>query len=57
MQTELLNRRRLSSTIELANAIFDFLEIFHNRQRRRSALDMLTPIQYELRTNQAQPVA
>ena len=33
MQTELLDRRRWKTRIELANAIFDHLEIFHNRQR------------------------
>jgi putative transposase len=33
MQTELLNRKRWKTRIELANAIFDYLEIFHNRQR------------------------
>ena len=44
MQTELLNRRRWQTRVELANAIFDYLEIFHNRQRRHSALGMLTPI-------------
>jgi putative transposase len=42
MQTELLNRRRWRTRIELANAIFEYLEIFHNRQRRHSALGMLT---------------
>lgn len=47
MQVELLNRQRWHTRIELANAIFDYLEIFHNRQRRHSSLDMLTPIQYE----------
>jgi putative transposase len=47
MQTELLNRRRWRTRIELANAIFEYLEIFHNRQRRHSALDMLSPIEYE----------
>jgi transposase InsO family protein len=35
--------------IEHANAIFEYLEIFHNRRRRHSALGMLTPIEYELR--------
>jgi transposase InsO family protein len=49
MQTELLNRRKRRTRIELANAIFEYLEIFHNRQRRHSALGMLTPIEYELR--------
>ncbi len=44
MQTELLNRKRWKTRIELANAIFDYLEIFHNRQRRHSALGMRTPI-------------
>ena len=45
MQTELLNRRRWKTRIELANAIFDYLEIFHNRQRRHSSIGMLTPIE------------
>jgi transposase InsO family protein len=48
MQTELLNRKRWRTRIELANAIFEYLEIFHNRQRRHSALGMRTPIEYEL---------
>lgn len=29
------------------NAIFDYLEISHNRQRHRSSLGMLTPNEYE----------
>ena len=47
MQVEVLDRRRRRTRIELANAIFEYLEIFHNRQRRHTALDMLTPIEYE----------
>jgi len=43
MQVELLNRRRWRTRVELANAIFEYLEIFHNRRRRHSALGMLTP--------------
>ncbi len=49
MQVELLNRKRWSTRLELANAIFEYLEIFHNRQRRHSSLGMLSPIEYELR--------
>jgi transposase InsO family protein len=49
MQVELLNRRRWRTRLELANAIFEYLEIFHNRQRRHSSLGMLTPIEYEHR--------
>jgi putative transposase len=57
MQTELLNRRKWRTRLELANAIFEYLEIFHNRQRRHSALGMLTPIEYELRHSKIEPVA
>jgi transposase InsO family protein len=49
MQVELLNRKRWSTRVELANAIFEYLEIFHNRRRRHSSLSMLTPIEFEAR--------
>src|SRR5581483_981444 len=32
--------------LQLANALFEYLEIFHNRTRRHSALGMLTPIEF-----------
>jgi putative transposase len=57
MQTELLNWQRWRTRIELANAIFEYLEIFHNRQRRHSALGMLTPTEYETRLHLIEPVA
>jgi putative transposase len=57
VQTELLNRQRWKIRIELANAVFEYLEIFHNRHRRHSALGVLTPIEYELRAAAAGPVA
>ena len=47
MQTELLNRRKWRTRVELASEIFEYLEIFHNRQRRHSSLGMLTPVEYE----------
>ena len=47
MQTELLDRRRWSTRVELANAIFEYLEIFHNRQRRHSTLGWRTPVEFE----------
>jgi len=47
MQTELLDRRRWNTRVELANAIFEYLEIFHNRQRRHSALGWRTPVEFE----------
>jgi transposase InsO family protein len=47
MQVELLDRQRWRTRVELANAIFEYLEIFHNRQRRHTSLGMLTPIEFE----------
>lgn len=47
MQVELLNRQRWRTRIELANAIFEYLEVFHNRQRRHSAPGMHSPNEYE----------
>lgn len=55
MQVELLNTRRWKTRVELANAIFDYLEIWHNRRRRHSQLGMVSPIEFE--RNQAITVA
>lgn len=48
MQIELLNRRRWKTRVQLANAIVDYIEIFHNRQRRHAALGYRTPAEYEV---------
>lgn len=47
MQVELLNRRRWKTRVELASAIHDYIEIWHNTKRRHSALNMLTPTEFE----------
>jgi len=47
MQVELLDRKRWNTRLELANAIFEYLEIWHNRKRRHSQLGWLTPIEFE----------
>jgi putative transposase len=57
VQTELLDRRRWRTRLELANALFEYLEMFHNRRRRHTALGMLTPIEYELQQARIAPVA
>jgi len=49
MQVELLDRHRWKTRLELANAIFDYLEIFHNRQRRHSVIGWLAPAEFENR--------
>jgi transposase InsO family protein len=49
LQVELLDRQRWRTRVELANALFEYLEIFHNRQRRHSSLGTLTPVEFEAR--------
>ncbi|TQO20717.1 transposase InsO family protein [Rhodoglobus vestalii] len=48
MQIEMLNRKKWKTRLELANAMFDYIEIFYNRQRRHSGLGYRTPIEYDL---------
>jgi putative transposase len=47
MQVELLNRRRWRTRVELANAIFEYIEGFRNRRRRHSAIGWSTPLEFE----------
>ena len=47
MQVELLDRKKWNTRLELANAMFHYLEIWHNRQRRHSQLGWLTPVEFE----------
>ncbi|RAY10649.1 IS3 family transposase [Actinomadura craniellae] len=56
MQTELLDRQRLKTRVELANAIFEYIEGFYNRRRRHSALDWMSPLQFET-THTSNPIS
>jgi putative transposase len=47
MQVELLDRKKWNTRLELANAMFEYLEIWHNRKRRHSQLGWLTPVEFE----------
>jgi putative transposase len=47
LECELLDRRRFKTQIEARMAIFEFIEGWYNPQRRHSALDYLSPINYE----------
>jgi putative transposase len=53
LECELLDRRRFKTQIEARVAIFEFIEGWYNPQRRHSALDYHSPINYE-RTHQSQ---
>ena len=47
LECELLDRRRFKTQIEAPIAIFEFIEGWYNPHRRPSALDYLSPINYE----------
>jgi transposase InsO family protein len=47
MQNELLDRKKWRTRLELTNAIFDYIEVFYNRQRRHSSLDYVSPVEFE----------
>ncbi|KIP53658.1 transposase [Leucobacter komagatae] len=47
MQIELLNRKKWRTRIELANAIFEYIEVFCNRKRRHSSLGYQTPADFD----------
>ncbi len=47
LQVELLDRRRWKTRQQLTTAIFDYVEVFFNRQRLHSTLGYLSPAEYE----------
>ena len=53
MHVELLDRQVWSTRLKLTTALFEYLEVFHNRQRRHSPLGMLTPFEFEARHGSA----
>jgi putative transposase len=52
MQVELLDTRRWRRRVELANAIFEYIEVFRNQRRRHSALECGHRSNFELITNE-----
>ena len=53
LECELLNRQSFKTHVEARMAVFDFIEGWYNPHRRHSALDYLSPINYE-RSHQSQ---
>jgi len=47
LQNTVLDRKVWATRIELSDAMFDYIGNFHNTRRRHSALDMLTPTEFE----------
>jgi putative transposase len=57
LECELLDRHVWATRAGLRTAVFDFIEVFYNRQRRHSTLDYLTPLDYEHQHRSPAPAA
>lgn len=51
LKLELVYRTNFQSHSQARNQIFDFIEIFYNRQRIHSSLNYLSPIDFELKNH------
>jgi putative transposase len=47
IKTELIDRRSWATRSQVRRAVFEFIEVFYNRQRRHSSLGNKSPAQYE----------
>ena len=51
LKLELVYRQDFISRSQARSQIFDYIEIFYNRQRAHSALGYLSPVDYELQNH------
>jgi putative transposase len=49
LKNELVHERTFQSQAEAHSAIFEFIEVFYNRQRIHQALNYVSPVQFEIR--------
>ncbi len=47
LKTELIHHRRYQNREEAKQEIFEYIEVFYNRQRRHSTIGYQTPLGYE----------
>ena len=47
LKTEHLQFERFETREQVRTSLFDYIEIFYNRQRKHSTLGMISPEQYE----------
>jgi putative transposase len=48
LKKELIHRQSWPTKAELRTEVFDYIEVFYNRQRRHSRLGGLSPVRYEM---------
>jgi len=54
LKTELVHHERFKTRAEANQAIFEYIEVFYNRQRLHSTNDYMSPVNYELKMLQYQ---
>jgi putative transposase len=47
LKTELVHATDFATRQQARSAIFEYIEVFYNRQRRHSTLGYLSPVEYE----------
>jgi transposase InsO family protein len=47
LKQELVPKKGFSSKLQARNSIFEFIEVFYNRERRHSTLQFKTPVEFE----------
>ena len=52
LKEELIYRQSWATKAQVRRAVFEFIEVFYNRQRLHSSLDYLSPAEYEARIHQ-----
>jgi len=57
LKTELVYHERFKTRAEANQAIFEYIEVFYNRQRLHSSNDYMSPVNYELKMLEYQTAA
>ncbi len=57
LKTELVHHERFKTRAEANQAIFEYIEVFYNRQRLHSTNDYMSPVNYEAKMLQYQMAA
>lgn len=49
LKNELVYHEDYHTRAQARRSLFEYIEVFYNRQRRHASLDYLTPVDYEVR--------
>ena len=51
LKNELVHHCNFKTRSQARLAIFEFIEVFYNRERRHASLDFVSPVEYETRVS------